>query len=114
MKQPSISENVRRLVKTVLATQAATSPPALRQAVAARAAALSLNRPDPPPVPQNLEAYVGKVALHAYKVLDREVDALRADGYSVAEVFEITVSAAVGAALARMEVALQALEDAGS
>jgi hypothetical protein len=96
---------------TVRTTSAAVSSPALREAVAAHAAALSLEQPDPAPLPANIEPYVHKVACHAYKVLDREVEALQAAGYSVDEVFEITVAAAVGAAYARMEVALSALEE---
>jgi hypothetical protein len=98
-------------MRTVRTSPAAVSSPALREAVAAHAAALSLEQPDPAPIPAAIEPYVRKVTCHAYKVLDREVDALRAAGYGVDEVFEITVSAAVGAAFARMEAALAALEE---
>ena len=111
MKPTSVPAHVTRLVDTVRTTSAAASSGALRRAVADHAAALSLDRPDPAPIPKNLEPYVRTVACHAYKVLDRDVDALQAAGYSVDEVFEITVSAAVGAAFARMEVALAALEE---
>jgi hypothetical protein len=40
------------------------------------------------------------------------VDALRAAGYSVDDVFEMTVAAAVSAGVTRMEIALAALEEA--
>jgi hypothetical protein len=106
----AVPENVKRLLDTVLEGDAAKSPAALRQGVADYAAALSRGSASPPPVPANLEAYVRKVACNAYKVLDRDVEALRAAGYSVDDLFEITVAAAVGASLARMEAGLAALE----
>jgi hypothetical protein len=111
MEKRAVPENVARLVNTVRTTNAAVAPSALRQAVAEHAAGLTMNRPDPPPLPEDLAPYVRKVTLHADKVLDRDVDALRAAGYSVDEIFEITVSAAVGAAFARMEAGLSALEE---
>jgi alkylhydroperoxidase family enzyme len=111
MASTSIPDSVAQLVHTVLNSPAAASSPAIRQAVADHAADLSLERPNLTPIPRNLETYVGKVARHAYKGLDREVEALRAAGYSVDEVFEVTISTAVGAALARMNVALAALEE---
>lgn len=107
----AVPVHVTRLLNTVRAGSSAISTPALRSAVVDHAAALSLEQPNPAPIPADLEPYVRTVACHAYKVLDREVEALRAAGYSVDEVFEITVSAAVGAAFARMEVALAALEE---
>lgn len=111
MEKAAIPENVTRLVETVLTTDAAVAPPALRQAVADYAAALAMDLPDPGPIPPNLEPYIRKVALYAYKVLDREIEALRVAGYSVDEIFELTVSAAVGAAFARMKAGLSVLEE---
>jgi hypothetical protein len=113
MKPSSVPDNVAELLKTVLASPAAASTPALRQTVAERAADLSLERSELTAIPQDLEIYVGKVARSAHKVLDSDVEALRATGYSVDEVFEITVAAAIGAGLARMNVALAALEEEG-
>lgn len=77
--------------------------PALRQAVAGRSA--EAGRPGEPAtsVPDDLVAYVDKVALHAYKVVDADIDRLEADGYSEDQIFEVTVSASVGAALERLE-----------
>src|SRR5262245_23181787 len=63
-------------------------------------------------VPAELLAYVDKVHRHAYKVTDEEVAALRAAGYSEDQLFELTVSAAVGAARARLEAGLRALKAA--
>ena len=60
-------------------------------------------------LPPPLAAYVDKVALHAYTVTDDDVAALQRAGYSDDAVFEITVAAAVGAALHRLDRGLAAL-----
>src|SRR5688572_12076921 len=60
-------------------------------------------------VPAALASYVSKVAQHAYKVTDEDVEALKRAGYSEDELFEITVSAAVGASLKRLDIGLAAL-----
>lgn len=60
-------------------------------------------------VPELLRAYVDKVHRHAYEVTDEDVDALEHAGYSQDQLFEITVSAAVGAGLSRLERGLSAL-----
>jgi alkylhydroperoxidase family enzyme len=60
--------------------------------------------------PPELEPYLEKVRLHAYKVVDRDVDELKAADFSEDEIFEHTVSAAVGAGLHRLDAALKALK----
>ena len=50
------------------------------------------------------------MALHAYKVTDRDIDELKQAGYSEDAIFEITLSAALGAGQSRLERALAALE----
>jgi alkylhydroperoxidase family enzyme len=60
-------------------------------------------------VPEELIRYVDKVTKHAYKVTDADVEALRHAGYSEDAIFEITLSAALGAGLARLERGLEAL-----
>jgi alkylhydroperoxidase family enzyme len=85
--------------------------PALRQSAASLAAAAGGHAlPAQAPLPAGLAAYVDTVARHAYKVTDEQVAALRAAGYSEDALFEITVSAALGAGLARLERGLAALE----
>jgi alkylhydroperoxidase family enzyme len=49
------------------------------------------------------------VAHHAYRVTDADVAALRQAGHSDDSLFEITVAAAVGAALHRLDRGLAAL-----
>ena len=54
-------------------------------------------------------AYLEKVRLHAYKVTDADVQALKDAGHSEDEIFEQTVSAAVAAGLDRLRAGLGAL-----
>jgi alkylhydroperoxidase/carboxymuconolactone decarboxylase family protein YurZ len=107
----SLPENVTRLVQRVLTSAAARSSPDVRHRVYQYVAALTRNETPPASVPAVAEPYLRKVALHAYKVLDREMDAIRAAGSSVDEAFEMTVVAAVSAGVTRMELALAALEE---
>src|SRR5260370_34454846 len=61
-------------------------------------------------LPQPLRAFVEKVHRHAYQITDEEVAALAAAGYSQDQIFEATVSAALGAALHRLTRGLAALD----
>jgi len=60
-------------------------------------------------LPPALAAYVDKVARHAYRVTDEDLAALQRAGNSDDALFELTVSAALGAALGRLERGLAAL-----
>jgi alkylhydroperoxidase family enzyme len=95
----------QRLVDAVLDTPGHT-PSAFRRAALARA-----TRPGGPEegIPAPLADYVDKVALHAYQVTDDDLAALQRSGSSEDAVFEITVSAALGAALVRLDRGLAAL-----
>ena len=92
-----------RLVDGVLAAPGDT-PGALRRAVLERAG--GQGGKDIPPA---LAAYVDKVARHAYKVTDDDLAALQRAGHSDDALFEVTVAAALGAALGRLERGLAAL-----
>ena len=87
----------RRLVDAVL-TAPGETPTEVRRAVLERATA-----------PGPLSAYVSNVVRHAYKVTDTDVARLRHAGHSDDSLFEITVAAAVGAALHRLDRGLAAL-----
>ena len=63
-------------------------------------------------VPEPFAGYVDTIHDHAYQVSDRAVSGLRAAGAGEDEVFEVTVSAAFGAARARLEAGLAAVRDA--
>jgi len=87
----------RRLVDAVLTTPGDT-PTELRRAALERGT-----------VPGPLGPYVSNVVRHAYKVTDTDVARLRHAGHSDDSLFEITVAAAVGAALHRLDRGMAAL-----
>jgi alkylhydroperoxidase family enzyme len=88
-----------------------TTPPPLRQSAATQAAAAGGHALGTTgALPAELAAYVDTVARHAYRVTDEQVAELLAAGHSEDAVFELTVSAALGAGLARFERGLAALE----
>ena len=62
-------------------------------------------------IPAALASYVEKVRHHAYKVTDADVEALKRAGYSEDAIFEVTVAAALGAALTRLERGMIALHE---
>ena len=96
----------QRLVDAVIETPGDTTP-ALRRAALERG-----KRPGGPrhtDIPAPLAAYIDKVARHAYKVTDEEVAALQRGGQSDNALFEITVAAALGASLERLERGMAAL-----
>jgi hypothetical protein len=102
---------VERVRQTVLAGPGATEPP-LRQAIEQRAASAS-GRPgqlaEAGKIPDDLSGFVDRVASAAWRVTDDDVEDLLGAGYTQDEVFEITVSAAMGAAHGRLERGLAAL-----
>ena len=97
-----------RLVDGVL-TQPGHTLPELRRAVLEQAAGSGGGN-----VPPALAAYVDKVARHAYKVTDEDVGRLQQAGHSDDALFEVTVSAALGAALGRLERGMAALRGESS
>ena len=101
---------VRGLVSSILTAPGETDPP-LRRTIEARSAALG-GRPGgagTEEVPEALRTYVDKVARHAYKVTDGDLEDLQRAGYSEDAIFEITLSAALGSAMSRLERGLAAL-----
>ncbi len=76
------------------------TPSSLRQAAAVRGE-----------LPAHLAALIDKIHRHAYRVTDEDLASLRAH-YSEDELFEIIIAAAFGAASARLQAGLRALEDA--
>lgn len=101
---------VERLRDSVLSGRGATKP-GLRRAVEARSAELS-GRPGAPggDIPPDLREHVDRIALHAYTITDEDVAALKAAGWSEDAIFEISIAAALGAGLARLERGLAALK----
>lgn len=101
----------QRLKDSVLRGEGVTSP-AVRQAAAARAAEVAGLPPGEPPgeIPAGLQRYVETIGRHAYKITGEDVAALKRAGYSEDEIFEISISAAVGAGMSRLERGLAALK----
>jgi hypothetical protein len=81
---------------------------AMRQLQQRVRAASTSRAPDP-----KMDAYLEKVARHAYKVTDQEVAALLTGGHSEDEIFERTIDVALGAGLEGYAAGLGALEKAG-
>ena len=92
----------QRLVDALLSAPG-DAPESLRGAVLQHAAGVRDG------VPPALTSYVDNVARHAYRVTDEDITALQRAGYSDDTIFEITVTAAVGAALQRLERGIAAL-----
>lgn len=63
-------------------------------------------------IPAPLAAYAEKVARYAYKVTDGDIAALLAAGYTDDQLFEATLSVALGAAQMRLRAGLDALRAA--
>jgi alkylhydroperoxidase family enzyme len=102
--------HAQRLIDGVL-TSPGEIDPIRRRAIAEQSAQWSSSSPQPvlegPPA---LVASVKKVALSAYKTTEEDIEALRRAGYSEDAIFEITVSAALGAGMTRLERGLAALK----
>jgi len=96
------SDLVEKVKNAVLASRGHTSPEVRR------AAAFGPGTQ----VPDALRAYTQKVALHAYKVTDEDVEAMKRAGYSEDHIFEVTAAAALGAAIRRLERGLVVVQEA--
>ena len=88
-----------QVLKSVLAGPG-ESDPAIRNAVA-----------DGKNVPADLQVLVDKVHRHAYKVTDEDIKQLQAK-YGDDQMFEIVVSAALGASRNRLLAGMKALDEA--
>lgn len=95
----------------MLECKGATSPAMRRSAEAHTARALGAER-DTPPVsgPAPLEPYLDKLARHAYRIVDEDVEALGAAGLTEDAIFELTVAGAMGAALVGIESLIPLLQ----
>jgi hypothetical protein len=89
----------KRALDSVLAGPAQTTP-ILRQAVSRNEG-----------VPSDLASLVAKIHQHAYRVTDEDMAAAQAT-HGDDRMFEVVVSAAMGASRIRLDAGLAALEDA--
>lgn len=111
MASDSRAEYAQRLVAAVLTSDGDTDPSVRRavEALSAQIGGCSTKQTDS--IPPELISYIKKIALHAYKTTDEDIGALCKAGYSEDAIFEITLSAALGAGMARLERGLAALKD---
>jgi alkylhydroperoxidase family enzyme len=106
----SYQDGREKLHDAILCTPGATTSD-LRQQVALQSVELSGCPVDGSyQVPCELVSYTTKVACHAYKVTDKDIELLKEAGYSDEAIFEITLSAAFGAGMARLDCGLMALK----
>ena len=96
-------EGFRKGLVAALLNAPGDTPESVRRAVLEHAAGARDG------VPPALTRYVDMVARHAYRLTNEDVAALEAAGHSDDSIFEITVAAAVGAALHRLERGMAAL-----
>ena len=100
----------QRLIDAILTSPGETDP-TLRRAIEEQSAQWSSSSPQQvEQVPPELVTYVKKVALYAYKTTEEDIEALRMAGYDEDAIFEITLSAALGAGMTRLERGLAALK----
>jgi alkylhydroperoxidase family enzyme len=98
-----------QLAVNSLLTKPGVLTPELRQAIEARAATLSGGERERREVPADLLEFIDKVVLSPHKIKDADFQRLIQSGYSEDAIFELTLCAAVGAGLARIERGLLAL-----
>ena len=103
------SEGYRKLRSRLLEGPGVTARE-LRQRVCAYAESLTENPEADNPLDGPLAKWVEKVARYAYKTLPDEVEAMKQNGKSENEIYELTVAAAIGAASGRYERALASIE----
>lgn len=65
-------------------------------------------------LPEALAGLVDKIAHHAYRVQDDDIQAIKRAGYSEDQIFELVVAASVGRAVSMAEQALAVLQTAAS
>src|SRR5262245_36946628 len=100
---------VERLRQAVL-TGRGTTETALRQAVEARAAVAGGRKGEAVgSIPPDIADFVDKVIRHAWQVTDEDVERLQRAGWSEDAIFELTIAAALGAGVGRLERGLAAL-----
>ncbi len=61
------------------------------------------------PAPAEMDAYLEKVRDRAYTVVDRDIDELKAAGFSEDAIFEQTVSVAIAEGLRRLDRAAEVI-----
>ena len=92
-------------------TGSGQTKPAMRQALMQQAASIAGQPVEDSllSVPEDLQNYIKKVALYAYKVTNKDIKELKEAGYTEREIYEITIGVAIGISQARLDLGLQLL-----
>ena len=96
-------------IETAVLTVAGHTDRALREAILAGAGA-ACGLGEPADLPADLAPLLDKIWRNAYKVVDRDIETLRAAGHTDDALFEVIVSAAAGAGLARLRRGLELMD----
>lgn len=65
---------------------------------------------DGPPLPAELAPLVDKILTTAYRIRDRDIEALRAAGWTDDALYDVIVAAAAGAGLTRLARGLELMD----
>ena len=95
----------------MLSTWGATTPETRQSVEAFAAAQWGQVRKNTHPLPRELDPYLKKLSLHAYKITDDDINDLRQAGYTDEMLYEITIVGSVGTALVGLEKLFEALYD---
>ena len=95
--------------QTMLTTKGLTAPTLRRDVATFVTAQWRLSDKEIPQLSDALTTYLKKLSLYAYKIVDEEVDALRAEGYTDEMIYEITVVGAFAAASVGVEQLFEVL-----
>ena len=102
-------------IRTAATTAPGITTAALRDAIESRAARDAGGRRLPTDeliIPEDLSGFLAKVSARPYEITDEDIEQLKANGYTEDAIYEITVCAALGEGLARLERTLDLLEGA--
>ena len=97
----------------LLNAEAKTAPKLRRGVEAYVTAQWCHERKDAEPIPNELERYLKKLSLYAYRITDKEVNMLLNAGYTDDTIYEITLVGSIGAALVGLEKVYEALYSSG-
>jgi alkylhydroperoxidase family enzyme len=111
-----IAEDVHKklhtaLINGVLTAEGSTSREQ-RQAIIEASRAFTLEQPDHVSLNEPLRGYVEQVALRSHSIRDGDIERVRHAGHTDDALFEVTVAAAVGAGMARLDRVLALLDRA--
>jgi alkylhydroperoxidase family enzyme len=87
----------------ILSTEGATDPALRRSVEAFVIKQWAYQRENAGQIPEELETYLKKLSLHAYRIVDEDVDALREASYTDEMIYEITMVGSIAAALVGLE-----------